>query len=157
MYYFLENKSILEWSLTKGLSYICVFKSIMHLASSNWIKENDMTCVWNMEFPASGQTHPPFSCLDNSFNLTRRKKQLSAVGGFLSGPLDPKLTLPAFKSKQQSPESNLFHKRNWNIMPWLGDSFLENESTFTVQQSHRPHFENFNLTHRVKVDCGERT
>lgn len=123
-YFFLENTLILNWSLIKGLSYICAFKSLIHLGSSNWIEENTMTCVWNKEFPASGQTYPTFSCLDNSFKLTRRKKQLSAVGGFLSSPLDPKLTLTAFKSKQQSPESDLFHKRNWNTMPWLGYSFL---------------------------------
>ena len=113
--------------------------------------------VWNTEFPALGQTDPTFSCLDNSFKLTQRKKQLSAFGDFLSSPLDPKLTPSAFKSKQQSPESDLFHKRNWNTMPGLGYSLLQNESAFTLQQSHWPHFKNFNLTHRVEVDSGEHT
>ena len=98
----------------KGLSYIYIFKPITHLGSSNWMKENVMMCVWNMEFPASGQADPTFSCLDNSFKPTQRKKWLSAVGGFLSSPLDPKLIPPAFKSKQQSPESDLLHERNWN-------------------------------------------
>lgn len=50
MYYFFENKLIFEWFLIKGLSYICVFKFIMYLVLFNWIKENDMTCVWNVEF-----------------------------------------------------------------------------------------------------------
>lgn len=124
MYYFLENKSILEWFPIKRLSLICVFKSIMHLGPSNWILKNDMTCVWNTESPASSATYPAFSCLDNSFKLTRSKKQLPAVGGFHSSPLDPKLTLPGLKANSNCQKVTYFIKETETQCPdWVPLSY----------------------------------
>lgn len=83
----------------------------MHVTSSNRTEEDGVTCL-SCGIPCirDGLTLHSLG-LDNGFQLTW-KKQLPTVGGFLASPLDPKLTLLAFKSKQQLPESDLFHKRN---------------------------------------------